>query len=140
MTNVRAIRGVFGARALQVAADLSVLREAREWAALAAADFGLDEENLFQVRLATSEAVTNAILHGSGSPDDTICLRAREEAGAIVFEVRDRGADAKVARTAERLAEGGRGLELVALVMDDVEFLRLESGSLLRYAKRREAA
>jgi len=124
--------GAFKERELRIPADLSMLRDAREWAAMAAADFGFEEEERFQVRLATSEAVTNAIMHGSAGYGDAVELEAREERGALVFEVSDAGAGAP----AERLAEGGRGLELVALVMDEVQLERRGEGSVLRYAKR----
>ena len=55
--------------------------------AAAAVEFGLDEDDRYQVKLAMSEAVTNAIQHGSSSASDPIDIRAAEEAGALVFEV-----------------------------------------------------
>lgn len=129
--------GAFQRRDLRIPADLGMLKDARDWAADAAADFGLDENERFEVKLATSEAVSNAILHGSGSPGDEVKLAVREERGALVFEVCDGAAAAP--RAAERLAEGGRGLELVELVMDEVELRRNGRGSVLRYSKRRAA-
>ncbi len=131
--------GAFKERGLRIPADLSMLKDARDWAAGAAADFGLAEEDRFQVRLATSEAVTNAILHGSAADGGAVELQAREQGGALVFEVRDAGAAAVPDGPVERLIEGGRGLELVALVMDDVQLERHGDGSVLRYAKRRAA-
>ena len=38
-----------------------------------------------------SEAVTNAIQHGSRSPTDPIRIVVTEESGALVFEVLDTG-------------------------------------------------
>ncbi|CAN5492657.1 hypothetical protein BH20ACT19_BH20ACT19_03200 [soil metagenome] len=38
------------------------------------------------------------------------------------------------------LAEGGRGLQLVEMVMDEVELRRGSCGSLLRFVKRRAEA
>ena len=38
-----------------------------------------------------SEAVTNAIQHGSSSPQDPIQIAAVAEGGALVFEVHDTG-------------------------------------------------
>ncbi len=125
--------------------DLSRIGDAREWAAAAAADFGMAAEEAFEVKLATSEAVTNAIVHGSRSDADLISLEARAESGALVFEVHDRGIDTPLAPEklipprAEELAEGGRGLELVEMVMDEVELTRRDDGSVLRYVKRRAA-
>ncbi len=131
--------GAFRERGLRIPADLSRLKDARDWAAVAAADFGLEEEERFQVRLATSEAVTNAIVHGSAADGDAVELQAREEGGALVFEVSDAGTADGASERLERLSEGGRGLELVALVMDDVHLERRGEGSVLRYAKRRAA-
>lgn len=116
-------------------ADLSSLKQARDWAAEVALDFGLPEDDHFQVKLAMSEAVTNAIIHGSCSERDGVRLVARVEQGQLVFEVVDPGAGAEAERP-QRLAEGGRGLELVGLVMDEVELLRGQPGTVLRFAKR----
>lgn len=129
----------FKERELRIPADLSMLHDARDWAAAAAADFGLEEEQRFQVRLATSEAVTNAIVHGSAGTEGAVELGAREERGALVFEVRDEGANPAVGVPTERLDEGGRGLELVALVMDEMQLERRGEGSVLRYSKYRAA-
>lgn len=132
--------GAFTERQLRIRADLAMLCDARDWAAAAAADFGLEEDERFQVRLATSEAVTNAIVHGSTSGSDAVQLGAREEDGALVFEVSDAGAAAGSPGPVETLSEGGRGLELVGLIMDEVELEHRGDGSVLRYAKRRAAA
>ena len=128
--------GAFKERGLRIPADLSMLKDARDWAAGAAADFGLAEEERFQVRLATSEAVTNAILHGSGSGSDAVELGVHEEEGALVFEVRDAGVSDGASPWAQALGDGGRGLELVGMIMDEVEFERSDDGSVLRFAKR----
>lgn len=128
----------FEERDLSIPADLARIGQARDWAAQAAEDFGLAEEELFEIKLAMSEAVTNAILHGSGSARDAVDLGVREEQDALVFEVRDCGADGK--GHVERLDDGRRGLELVSLVMDEVALDHGERGSVLRFAKHRHAA
>lgn len=130
----------FEPRRLRLRADLESLKQARDWAAGVAADFGLAEDDGFHVKLAMSEAVTNAIVHGSGSEQDAVVLDARGESGMLVFEVLDVGTGTEASRAASRLAEGGRGLDLVELVMDEVELLSRDGGSLLRFAKRRTAA
>jgi len=133
----------FKERELSIPADLCMLHDARDWAGTAAADFGFEDEERFQVRLATSEAVTNAIVHGSQARSDSISLEAREEHGALVFEVRDPGVDGTVPPIASpdgQLSEGGRGLELVEMVMDEVELICRADGSVLRFAKRRSQA
>jgi len=141
-TDIRGQRA-FKGRDLLISADLSMLKDARDWAAGAAEDFGMTADEACEIRLATSEAVTNAIIHGSRSRGDAVSLKAREDAGALVFEVRDAGADAAPPRPAAgpaALAEGGRGLQLVEMVMDEVELRRGSCGSLLRFVKRRAEA
>jgi serine/threonine-protein kinase RsbW len=119
-----------------MSADLSLLREARRFAEDAAAAFGLDEQARYQVKLAMSEAVTNAIQHGSSSPHDRITLTAIEEAGALTFYVADTGRF--VPRVAPRgdLPECGRGLEFMRILMDEVDVRPGPAGTVLRFAKR----
>jgi anti-sigma regulatory factor (Ser/Thr protein kinase) len=119
-------------------ADLRLLKGAREFAERVAMDFGLENGACYQVKLAMSEAVTNAIQHGSSSPDDPIRIWAVEEGGALVFEVQDTGRfRPKVARHGDSLPTSGRGLEFLRLLMDDVDLRPGADGTLLRFTKRR---
>ena len=119
-------------------ADLRLLKEAREFAERAALDFGLENGACYQVKLAMSEAVTNAIQHGSASPEDPIRIWAVEEGGALVFEVLDTGRfRPRVARRGDPLPDSGRGLEFLRLLMDEVDVRPGTKGTLLRFAKRR---
>ena len=123
------------ARKMNICADTAKLSEAREWAASVAQEFGLDDDGCFAVRLAMSEAVTNAILHGSASPDDPVGLQVREDGDGLVFEVRD--AARRPAMKMERPAGGGRGLGMVALMTDEMHLSCDDSGSVLRFVKNR---
>jgi anti-sigma regulatory factor (Ser/Thr protein kinase) len=126
----------FEPREHSIRADVGLLKEARDFAELAAADFGFDEEVRYAVKLAMSEAVTNAIQHGSTSPHDEIRILAIEESGALVFEVTDTGRfRPRVARRGE-LPESGRGLEFMRRLMDDVDLRQTTYGTLLRFVKR----
>jgi anti-sigma regulatory factor (Ser/Thr protein kinase) len=127
----------FSPREHSIRADLDRLKEARDFAARAAAEFGLGAEALYDVKLAMSEAVTNAIRHGSRSPDDSVRILATEESGALVFEVLDSGTFVpRVVRRGD-LPEGGRGLEFMRVLMDEVDLRPGRQGTLLRMAKRR---
>jgi anti-sigma regulatory factor (Ser/Thr protein kinase) len=127
----------FRPREHSIRADLGRLKEARDFAARAAAEFGLGAEALYDVKLAISEAVTNAIRHGSRSPDDSVRIVATEESGALVFEVLDSGTFVpRVVRRGD-LPEGGRGLEFMRVLMDEVDLRPGRQGTLLRMAKRR---
>lgn len=112
------------------------LAEAREWAQRAAAEAGLGEADCYQVKLAISEAVANAIKHGSQSAGDRIRIGAFESDGSLVFEVQDSGTFVEPMSRATIEDESGRGLELVALMMDEVHISSTGEGSLMRFSKR----
>lgn len=122
-------------RELEVPAELGRLRQAREWASHIALQSGLSEDDCFQVKLAMSEAVTNAIVHGSARPTDVVRIAACRHEDELVFEVTDPGR-VDGGDPAERLDEGGRGLELMTMIMDEVKLVRGDGGGLLRFSKR----
>jgi anti-sigma regulatory factor (Ser/Thr protein kinase) len=126
----------FDERERAIAADLARLKEARDFADDAAAAFGIDEDGRYQVKLAMSEAVTNAIQHGSSSPDDTVTLSAIEESGALVFYVVDTGRFVPRMSPRGEMPESGRGLEFMRLVMDEVDVRPGHEGTVLRFSKR----
>jgi anti-sigma regulatory factor (Ser/Thr protein kinase) len=121
---------------LELSADIGRLADARRWAADIAARVGFSEDDAYAVRLAVSEGVTNAIVHGSASQRDRIELAARRDEAGLEIEVRDQGTRPP-GSPADRIAEGGRGLELVALMMDEMQLTRTDGGSVLRFVKRR---
>jgi serine/threonine-protein kinase RsbW len=125
----------FTPREHSISADVTRLKEARDFAESCAAEFGLGEDDRYQVKLAISEAVTNAIQHGSSSTSDPIEIRVVEEAGALVFEVSDTGRFRPRVRRGV-LPESGRGLEFMRLLMDDVDLRPGANGTLLRFSKR----
>jgi anti-sigma regulatory factor (Ser/Thr protein kinase) len=127
----------FKPREHSILADLRLLKEARDFAGRAAADFGFDRAACYDVKLAMSEAVTNAIQHGSSSPSDPIKIGIAAEGAALVFEVRDTGRfRPRVMRRGE-LSESGRGLEFMRVLMDEVDLRQGDGGTLMRFAKRR---
>jgi anti-sigma regulatory factor (Ser/Thr protein kinase) len=126
----------FQRREHSIRADLARLKEARDFAERAALEFGMPSDACYQVKLALSEAVTNAIQHGSRSPDDPVRIFIAEEPGALVFEVLDTGRFVpRVSRRGD-MPESGRGLEFMRLVMDEVELFPGERGTRLRLVKR----
>jgi serine/threonine-protein kinase RsbW len=131
---------VFDRRAKEINADLVLLSEVRGWAESAARDAGLRTDDCYQVKLALSEAVANAIQHGSSQQSDLICITAFELDDSLVFEVRDTGHFANPNGASEPVgseAERGRGLQLLALMMDEVHIASApDGGSLLRFSKR----
>jgi anti-sigma regulatory factor (Ser/Thr protein kinase) len=128
---------VFERRELAIAADLSRLREAREFAAEAAREFGFDDDSCYAIKLAMSEGVANAIQHGS-EPGDAVTLSVLAVGDVLVFQVADRGRF--VPRIAPRgdLPERGRGLEFMTRLMDEVDLVPRAEGTVLRFSKRRD--
>lgn len=126
----------FRSREHSIRADLDLLKEARDFAERAAAEFGFDENARYQVKLALSEGVANAIKHGSSSADDPVRIVVAEESGALVFEVLDTGRFVPRVTRRGHMPEGGRGLEFMRLLMDEVDLRPGAAGTLLRLAKR----
>jgi anti-sigma regulatory factor (Ser/Thr protein kinase) len=126
----------FRPREHSMRADFHRLKEARDFADEVASEFGFGADARYDVRLAVSEAVTNAIRHGSRTPDDPIRILASEESGALVFEVLDTGHFVpRVVRRGD-IPESGRGLEFMRVLMDEVDLRAGRQGTLLRMAKR----
>ena len=74
----------------------------------------LDAELVHDVRLVTHELVTNAVLHGSPSPQDTIEVYCALESRHLVVSVRDAGCSGEVVpREFSDERPSGRGLVMV---------------------------
>jgi anti-sigma regulatory factor (Ser/Thr protein kinase) len=127
----------FEPREHSIGADLARLKEARDFAERAAADFGFDGTACYDVKLAMSEAVTNAIQHGSSSPSDPIRIVVAVEGGALVFEVLDSGSLRRPVARSDEFAESGRGLDVMRFLMDEVDLRLSDNGTRMRFAKRR---
>jgi anti-sigma regulatory factor (Ser/Thr protein kinase) len=122
-----------------IPADLSRLREARDFAERVAVEFGFDPAGRYQLKLAMSEAVTNAIQHGSSSPEDQVQIAAMEEGDALAFYVQDSGRFVPRVERRGDMPESGRGLEFMRRLMDEVDLRPGDEGTLLRFSKRLEA-
>jgi anti-sigma regulatory factor (Ser/Thr protein kinase) len=121
-----------------ISADLGRLKEARDFAERAAAEFGLSADACYEVKLALSEAVSNAIQHGSRSDDAPIRIFVSGEAGALVIEVIDTGRFVPRVTRHGDMPESGRGLEFMRLMMDEVDLQPGSDGTRLRLVKRLE--
>jgi serine/threonine-protein kinase RsbW len=122
---------------LELVADPSQLATARRFADVAAERFGLEERERYEFTFAVNEAVSNAIEHGSPSPQGTIRMAVAEEDGALVFEVEDHGTFAPKPQSVDPFPERGRGLAFMAAVVDEVDVRRGASGTVVRLCKRR---
>lgn len=114
--------------------------------ALVAADPAFDEERGADVRLAVSEACTNAVEAGQrraeedppGAAPPSVLLRCEWSAGHLELTVTDHGhgfdpdalrAHPKVTDPARLEHEGGLGIPLIRLLSDHVEFTAGPNGT-----------
>ena len=87
--------------------------------------------------LATTEAVANAIEHGESGP---IELRIERTGDWLSVEVRSRGSFAYRPIAQERTSIRGRGLPIMAAVVDWLELHPSERATCVRLNKRLNAA
>jgi anti-sigma regulatory factor (Ser/Thr protein kinase) len=129
----------FAGAELELTAELSRLPEARNWADAAAQAFGFDEMVRYQIKMAVSEGVANAVEHGSATSTDEIKLRAVCEGNSLAFYIRDTGKFIPRMERRGDLPERGRGLAFLGQLMDEVDIKPSESGTELRFCKRLDA-
>lgn len=111
------------------------LARARALVDAAAAAAGFDDDRRFEIAVATNEALTNAIEHGSPCPGGTLMLRIVPETNALTVCVCDCGTY-RPSVPAGPLAEHGRGLPFMRMLMDEVELVTEDDGTLVRLVKR----
>ena len=105
-----------------------------------AGEQGLDYRAVWDLMLATTEAVSNAVLHGQGCADNSaIRLRIQATEDGVFIEVCDCGRFTR-RRVATGRSEGGRGIPIMSAVTDDFELLPGTGGTRVRFGKRLVAA
>ena len=102
----------------------------------AARAYGFSEMVAFQIKAAASEAVSNAIEHGSAGPHDVVALEAVEEEGAFALYVRDSGSFRPRVSARGDLPERGRGLQFLGQMMDEVDVRPGARGTEVRMLRR----
>lgn len=112
---------------LRLPADRSELGAARKYVADVAAGLGFDPDTCFEFVYAVNEAVTNAIRHGASDENGLIHLRIVADGERLTFSVRDRGTFVMPVLDGSVSAEHGRGLALMASLVDEVQ-LEIEPG------------
>ena len=119
---------------ISLASNSASLAEARDVIAETAAEFGYDDAAIWELKLAATEALMNAIEHGTPSEDGMVHLRLAQEHGDMLLEVWG-GGEAPV----DPMANGsnrGRGISIMTALMDEVELKRNAEDSRIRLAKR----
>jgi anti-sigma regulatory factor (Ser/Thr protein kinase) len=117
--------------------DSSELVRAREFADAAATRFGLARQDCEDFRLAASEAVANAIDHGRPCRDGAIHLWTIEGKGTLTLGVRNGGEFFLGEAATDPMAERGRGLTMIARLVDAVALSRVDGDVQLELLKER---
>ena len=137
--NSRNRRDSAGASAseLHVLARRSELGVARKYAEDVAAAFGLDDDSRYEFVYAVNEAVTNAIRHVASDEEDMIHMSIVADADRLTFAVRDRGTFVMPEVDGVETTAGGRGLALMASLVDEVDLHIDPGGTTVRLSKAR---
>jgi anti-sigma regulatory factor (Ser/Thr protein kinase) len=115
--------------------------EARALVRDAVDELSLDGSTTWELMLATTEAVTNAIEHGQPCDPRGIFLRVDAQDDAVGVEVCDCGGDFPSGRPSEKPDyEGGRGIEIIAAITDHLEIVPTPDVTRVRFEKRFAAA
>jgi anti-sigma regulatory factor (Ser/Thr protein kinase) len=122
---------------LHVLARRSELGVARKYAEDIAAAFGLDQDSRYEFVYAVNEAVTNAIRHGASDEEDMIHMSIVADAERLTFAVRDRGTFVMPEVDGAEASAGGRGLALMASLVDEVDVHIDPAGTTVRLCKLR---
>jgi serine/threonine-protein kinase RsbW len=111
-------------------------RELRAAVERVAKECGLDRGERFDLKLAATEAVTNALKE---SPENhTVEVTVAGHVDAVDVEVVDQGvfSHARAALHRGPDAEGGRGIPIILALVDEVEFAQTSKGTRVRMSKR----
>jgi anti-sigma regulatory factor (Ser/Thr protein kinase) len=112
-------------------------RTARTLVRDAAAQAGLDGERVFDLTLAATEAVANAIRHGEAWPNGCILLTTEPCARGLRVEVCDCGTFDTVLEPASLEATSGRGIQIIATLVDRLDVQNRNGFTRVRFEKHR---
>jgi len=91
---------------------------------------GLDEETVSALMIASGEAVNNVIEHAYGALPGVVSLRAVPAEGQLRVAVQDRGRW----RPERAHNTGGRGLDLIRALADEVDIVTAPAGTTVTFA------
>lgn len=124
---------------LQLPRDRMSVPVIRHLARYALREVGVDEDAIFDIELALSEACTNVIAHSGPGDAYEVAVSIKAESCELRITDTGRGFDHVTVREhrAGQDAERGRGMALMQTVMDRVDFVSVpERGTLVTLVKR----
>jgi serine/threonine-protein kinase RsbW len=108
---------------------------ARSIVSEAATEVGLDGGRTWDLMVATSEAVANAVQHGRAWPNHCILLTTEPFARGLRVEVTDCGSFEGAPSPAPLEATSGRGIPIIAAVVDRLEVKNGNGRTLVRFER-----
>lgn len=119
--------------------NLSVIRQEVEDIANSC---GFTENDIYQMKVAVSEAAANAIEHGSPLGEKSkIHLSIECDGEKMIIEITDEGVfKARLPVTDGRPSHRGRGIFLMTALMDQVSITEHQEGTVVRLVKFRESS
>jgi anti-sigma regulatory factor (Ser/Thr protein kinase) len=115
-------------------------QDARSIVREAAAEAGLDGEPAWDLMLASTEAITNAMQHGKAWPNDCVLFVTEPCPRGLRVEVCDLGSFDSALEPAPLEATSGRGMQIIAALVDRLEVRTGEGCTLVRLEKYRGPA
>jgi serine/threonine-protein kinase RsbW len=114
-------------KSLTVKAETASLAEVRRFVEDITAEVELETEKAFDLKVAVSEACSNAIEHAS-APSDDLGVAATLTRDRLTFDVTDTGPFRPPSLPREAGESRGLGLPLMVALMDEVRFSRSPQG------------
>jgi EAL domain-containing protein (putative c-di-GMP-specific phosphodiesterase class I)/anti-sigma regulatory factor (Ser/Thr protein kinase) len=119
---------------LTIDPDYDQIGPAREIVAEHAIKAGMSEADVWDTRVAVTEALANAIEHGARAEDGLIHVRITEERGKLHLDIA--GGGRKTGREPEpRGPERGRGISIMSGTMDSMKLTHERDRNLIQLAK-----
>jgi EAL domain-containing protein (putative c-di-GMP-specific phosphodiesterase class I)/anti-sigma regulatory factor (Ser/Thr protein kinase) len=119
---------------LTIAPDFDQIAPAREIVAAHAVRAGMSEADVWDTRVAVTEALANAIEHGARADDGLIHVRITEERGKLHLDIAGGGRGEGRARE-PRGPERGRGISIMSGTMDSMKLTQERDRNLIQLAK-----
>lgn len=121
----------------RIPGDTKYVSMVRRGMASIACSLGLDDDLIADIELSVSEAIANAIEHGSPErAGNIVVVSCTVDPDKLIIDVRDEGPGFDPGPRDPCLCEErGRGLKLIYLLMDRVEVSKTRKGAKLRMVK-----
>lgn len=126
---------------MHIPADARYISLVRRGIRSLAESIGFPREDVADVEVAVSEAVTNSVEHGSTvAHDAAVIVKCRASDDCLVVEVEDQSSMEKLPTYSESIdtaCERGRGIMMMRTLMDECEDCRTDHGMRVTMAKQK---